>query len=93
MGCGAAQPNCKPGAQPITVTIIDSCPTCSFNVPVPLFATLADPKWGVLPVSYQQVRWQGLNALLRTLLCTRLQCRRGGCVSELIVYFCDCSNP
>ena len=54
--CGSVQPNCKPGAQPITVTIIDSCPGCSFNIPVPLFSTLADPKWGVIPVSYQQVR-------------------------------------
>ncbi|KAK9843423.1 hypothetical protein WJX81_001771 [Elliptochloris bilobata] len=69
-GCGScvritcdtsASPDCKPGAQPVTVTIIDSCPGCSFNIPVPLFTTLADPRFGVLPVAYQQVdcNWAG----------------------------------
>lgn len=69
-GCGAcvqitcdtaATSVCKPDAKPIIVTIIDSCPGCSFNIPVPLFATLADPKYGVLPVAYQQVdcNWAG----------------------------------
>jgi hypothetical protein len=56
--CGGAraQSQCKPGAKPVIVTIIDSCPGCSFNIPVPLFSTLADPVVGVLPVAYEQAR-------------------------------------
>ncbi len=72
-GCSGAQTQCKPGAKPVIVTIIDSCPGCSFNIPVPLFATLADPVVGVLPVAYQQARPPlSASALLQ---CARVRLR------------------
>ena len=47
---------CAPDAVPVNVTVVDSCATCSLNIPATEFALLAPTSIGNLAVAVQQAR-------------------------------------